>query len=92
MERLDKRIVGALRDATTREAVEDVFKRFEIHKTELKTQYLKEAMHNPQVFFSSGDATSTEHKYELILQMLLAGSWKLYDYYEKLGMIKHGNN
>ena len=92
MKELDKRIVGALRDATTRETVEDVFNRFEVKDMDLKTQYIREAMHNPEIFYSSGKVTSMEQQYELILQMLLARSWKLYDYYEKLELVKHGNN
>lgn len=92
MEKLDKRIVGALRDATTRETVEDVFDRFEIKDTDLKTQYIKEAMHDPEIFYSTGNDISIEQQYELILQMLLARSWKLYDYYEKLGLVQHGKN
>lgn len=92
MKELDKRIVGALRDVTTREAVEDLFNRFKVKNIDLKTQYIKEAMHNPEIFYSSGKDTSMKQQYELTLQMLLAGSWKLYDYYEKLGLVQHGNN
>lgn len=92
MKELDEQIVNTLRDATTREAVEGVFNRFEVKDTDLKTQYIKEAMHNPEIFYSSGKDTSMEQQYELILQMLLARSWKLYDYYEKLGLVQHGNN
>lgn len=83
---MDKRVVVSLRESDTKEKVEDTFKTFNISKTEDKIKYLDMAMYDPQVFYSSGEKTALEHKYELALQMFLDGSWKLYSYYEKLGL------
>ncbi|CEM62216.1 hypothetical protein DWQ65_03200 [Treponema phagedenis] len=86
-ENMDQRIVVSLRESKTKEKIEDTFKTFNIQDIQEKTAYLDEAMYSPEVFYSSGEERITpEHKYELALQMFLEGSWKLYSYYEKLGL------
>jgi len=46
---------------------------------------LNDSMGNPQTFFSS-DKISVDDEYELTIQMFLTGSWKLSEYYERLGI------
>ena len=83
---LDKVVVGALREARDRESIDNIFNRFDIRNIDEKADYLVEAMHNPQLFFSNGEDACLQQKYELILQMFLTFSWKLYNYYEILGL------
>ena len=83
---LDKVVIGALREATDRKSIENIFNRFDITTYEDKSAYLIEAMHNPELFFSNGENVILQQKYELILQMFLTFSWKLYNYYEILGL------
>lgn len=84
---MDERVVVSLRESTTKDKVEDTFKTFGISDTSEKISYLDKAMYSPKVFYSSGEEeTLVEHKYDLALQMFLEGSWKLYSYYEKMGL------
>ena len=58
---LDKVVVGALREATDRKSIENIFNRFDIKTIKDKTSYLVEAMHNPQLFFSNGENATLQH-------------------------------
>lgn len=66
-----------LRDCKTRTEVNEFFKGINISDAnfEAKNAFLLEVMHNPKVFFSTGQPTD-EQKYELILQAFLSGNWK----------------
>ena len=81
-------LVGALQKSTTKDDVSNCFRLFDVTEYKDKIDYLNIAMYSPQTFFSSGTEISLEQKYELTLQMFLAGTWKLYTYYEKLGLGK----
>lgn len=87
---LDKVVVGALREARDKKNIDNIFSRFDITTIEDKTLYLIEAMHNPRLFFSNGEDIPLKQKYELTLQMFLTFSWKLYNYYEILGLTPKG--
>jgi hypothetical protein len=84
VENQGKIIAGALKECGTRELVEDVFSRFQIDHKADRIASLNECMGNPQTFFSA-DLVSEEDKYELTVQMFLAGSWKLKEYYDRMG-------
>ena len=84
-EEKDKIIVGALKECSSRESVENIFKLFGIDDTAGRVGRLNDCMGNPQTFFSS-DKISAEEVYELTIQMFLTGSWKLSEYYERLGI------
>ena len=75
----------SLRDCKTRSDVNQFFKDREISDTnfEAKNAFLLEVMHNPRVFFSTGQPAD-EQKYELILQAFLSGNWKYSEAISKL--------
>jgi len=70
-----KPMIGAIRECNNRELLETMFKKFEVDKTEEKVDALKEAMYNPEVFFSSGNM-DIEQKYETLVGAFLSGIWK----------------
>ena len=82
----DERLIAILRKSTTEFEVEDSFIKFNVSSCEDKIAYLNKAMYSPQTFYSAGSEIPVTQKYELALQMFLAGTWKLYTYYEKLGL------
>lgn len=83
---MDERLIVSLRETTTREKVEDSFNKFAVTDLSEKIEYLDKAMYSPQVFYSSGENTNLADRYELTLQVFLKGSWKLQEYYAKLGL------
>lgn len=70
-------IVGALRACSSKNALENVFIKFDIGEKSLeeRIELLFEAMGNPQMFFSIGEP-SPKQRYELTIQMFLSMSWK----------------
>jgi hypothetical protein len=86
MEERDKIVIGALKECTTRESIEDTFKRYEITDTQEKIEKLNRCMGDPQTFFSSGKV-SLEETYELTIQMFLTMSWKLNEMYDRMGLV-----
>jgi hypothetical protein len=84
-EEKDKIIVGALKECGSRESIENIFNLFGIDDKSGRVGRLNDCMGNPQTFFSS-DKISIEDEYELTIQMFLTGSWKLSEYYERLGI------
>jgi hypothetical protein len=86
MSDFDEIMVGALEKCKSRESIEDVFNRFQVTGSEDKMKRLTETMGNPQTFFGS-QSLSIEDKYELTVQMFLTMSWKLSEYYKRIGGI-----
>ena len=85
MEERKKIVVGALKECSSRDSIEDTFKLFSIDDKTERIDRLNVCMGSPQTFFSS-DKISVEEKYELTIQMFLTKSWKLSEYYERLGI------
>jgi hypothetical protein len=85
VEKLDKIIIGALKECTTRASLEDTFNRFDITDTQERIDKLNRCMGNPRTFFSSGKVT-LEETYELTIQMFLTMSWKLNEIYDRMGL------
>lgn len=83
---MDSRLIASLRKSTTREIVEDTFSKFDVADLNEKIAYLDKAMCSTQVFYTIGKNTNLAELYEVILQVFLKGSWKLQEYYEKLGL------
>ena len=68
-------MIGAIRGSTTRPILDDMFKKFGVIETQAKVDALKEAMGNPDVFFSTGEL-NTEQQYETLVGAFLSGVWK----------------
>ncbi|GHV80609.1 hypothetical protein AGMMS49944_24000 [Spirochaetia bacterium] len=81
----DKIVIGALKECTSRETVEETFKLYQIADKAERVEKLNDCMGNPQTFFSS-DKISPEDTYELTLQMFLTMSWKLNEIYDRMGI------
>ncbi len=93
---MDKSLIAALREAKDRVKIEEIFKNFssksDDFEIQTKMEYLEAAMYNPQVFYSSGNKTSLEDKYELAIQRFLSRQWELRSFYEKAGLLKKDND
>jgi hypothetical protein len=81
----DKIVAGALKACESKEMLEDTFSRYSISDTVERINRLNECMGNPETFFSS-DKLSNKEKYELTIQMFLTKSWKLNEYYDRMGV------
>jgi hypothetical protein len=68
-------MIRAIRGSSTKPILEDVFNKFGVVETQAKVEALKEAMYNPEVFFSAGEL-DTEQQYEALMGVFLLGVWK----------------
>jgi len=50
-----KPMIGAIRECANRQLLDWIFAKFEVMDTHEKVGALKEAMYDPEVFFSSGE-------------------------------------
>ena len=85
MEERDKIIVGALKECGSEESIEEIFRLHQVLDTKERIEKLNECMGNPQTFFSS-DELSNDQKYDLTIRMFLTKSWKLAEYYNRMGV------
>jgi hypothetical protein len=72
-----KPMIGAIRECDNRQILETMFDRFEVKNSDkgARINALKEAMGNPDVFFSSGDM-DMDRQYESLVGAFLSGIWK----------------
>jgi hypothetical protein len=85
MKERDKVIIGALKECTLRETIEDTFDLYQITSIAERIEKLNDCMGNPQTFFST-ESVSLEETYELTIQMFLTMSWKLNEIYNRMGV------
>jgi hypothetical protein len=78
VEKLDRRVAGALKPCETQAKVEEIFELFRVTDAAQKIDYLGDCMGNPLIFFSDGDP-DIESRYLTVLSMFLTGEWKLYE-------------
>jgi hypothetical protein len=86
MKERDKIVIGALKECTTKESIEDTFRLYDITDTQERIDKLNQCMGDPQTFFSS-DKVSLDETYELTIQMFLSMSWKLNEIYDRMGLV-----
>ena len=82
---INKRLVGALQQCDTEILVEDTFARFGFFDYIQKKEHLKNAMGDPELFFSEGNDDAKD-QYTTVLSMFLTGEWKLNELYERSGL------
>ena len=70
-----KPMIGAIRECTNRQLLDCMFAKFEIQDTHEKAEALKEAMYNPEVFFSSANMDINQ-QFETLVGAFLSGIWK----------------
>ncbi|GHU39137.1 hypothetical protein FACS1894190_02530 [Spirochaetia bacterium] len=68
-------MIGAIRECGSRKILDDMFEKFNVSDRPSRIDALKEAMYNPEVFFSSGDM-DIERQYETLVGAFLSGVWK----------------
>jgi len=77
--------IAAIRTCKTRETLDKMLKKFEVTDGQETVDYLNECMYNPQTFFSSEPIT-IEEEAEFTKQVFLTGTWRLNEYYDRLGI------
>lgn len=77
--------IAAIRTCRTRDSLDDVLSRFEISDIRETIDCLNECMYNPERFFSS-EPISPEDELEFTQQIFLTGTWRLNDYYDRMGI------
>jgi hypothetical protein len=77
--------IAAIRTCKTRESLEDMLSRFEITGEQEAIDCLNKCMYNPQIFFSSRPS-SLEDECEFTKQIFLTGTWRLNEYYDRMGV------
>ena len=84
MKNLDAAI-AAIRTCKTRDSLDDMLIRFEMADSQEIIDCLDKCMYNPEKFYSSCP-TSIEDELEFTKQIFLTGTWRLNDYYERMGI------
>jgi hypothetical protein len=77
--------IAAIRTCRTRDSLDDMLNRFEIAGEQNIIDCLNECMYNPQTFFASKPIT-VEDELEFTKQIFLTGTWRLNDYYDRMGI------
>jgi len=80
--------VAAIRTCKTRESLDDMLTRFDLIESQEIINCLNECMYNPKRFFSDGQV-SLEEDLELTKQIFIAGTWRLNEYYDRMGIPAH---
>jgi hypothetical protein len=68
-------MIGAIRGCDTRQLLEKMFEKFEVVDKSDKVEALKEAMYDPDIFFSS-EPEDVDERYETLVGAFLSGVWK----------------
>jgi hypothetical protein len=81
MENQEERLpmIGAIRGCGNRALLESMFDKFNVADTLARIDALREAMYNPEVFFSEGDMDDLNRQYETLVGAFLSGIWKKED-------------
>ena len=77
--------IAAIRTCKTRETLDDMLNHFNLVNAQEIIDCLNECMYNPQTFFSSKPVT-IEDELELTKQVFLTGTWRLNEYYDRMGI------
>ena len=79
--------IAAVRTCRTRESLEEMLARFEgeIGDAQETIAFLNECMYSPQIFYTM-EPTSIEDALEFTKQTFLTGTWRLHEYYVRMGV------
>ncbi|MCL1910628.1 MAG: hypothetical protein FWG13_00270 [Leptospirales bacterium] len=83
--------IAAIRECKTRLDLDNVLDLFRITGMQETIDFLNVCMYNPQTFFSSEPIT-IEDEFEFTKQIFLTGTWRLNEYYDRMGIGKAGVN
>jgi uncharacterized protein YaaN involved in tellurite resistance len=77
--------IAAIRTCKTTDSLNHMLNRFEMTDAQDIVNCLNECMYNPETFFSSQPLT-IEDKLEFTKQIFLTGTWRLNEYYDRMGI------
>jgi hypothetical protein len=77
--------IAAIRTCKTSGSLDDMLKRFELVDAQETIDCLNECMYSPERFFSNRQI-SIEDELEFTKQIFLTGTWRLNEYYERMGI------
>ena len=77
--------VAAIRTCRTQSSLDDMLARFELTSSQEIIDCLNDCMYSPTRFFSSSKVT-VEEDLELTKQIFLAGTWRLNEFYDRMGI------
>jgi len=75
-EKMRDPMIGAIRQCFDRSQLEYIFKIFEAEDIQERLSILKEAMYNPEIFFSTGKIIDIEQQYETLVGAFLSRIWE----------------
>jgi len=78
--------VAAIRTCKTMDSLDAELARFDLREAGEIIDCLNRCMYNPERFFSSGGGVSIEDDMEMTKQIFLAGTWRLNEFYERMGI------
>ena len=79
--------IAAIRTCKTLGSLDDMLVRFELKDSREIISCLNECMYDPEKFYSSQPST-IEDELEFTKQIFLAGTWRLNEFYDRMGIPK----
>jgi len=77
--------IAAIRTCKNRKDLDDMLRQFDVTEANEAIKCLNECMFNPQTFASPKE-TSLEDELEFSKQIFLTGTWRLNEYYDRMGI------
>ena len=74
-------VVGGLKSCSSRNGVDELFNKYDIHERKLRIALLREAMGNPETFYSH--KLPQDKMYQQEVSMLLTKAWEINELYAK---------
>ena len=78
-------VVAGLRACSSRKGVDKLFENYQISEHKLRIKLLREAMGNPQTFYSH--ELPQDKMYQQEVSMLLTKAWEINEIYAKEGFV-----
>ena len=77
-------VVGGLKSCSSRAGVDELFNKYDIHEMKSRIALLREAMGNPETFYSH--KLPQDKMYEQEVSMLLTKAWEINELYARGGL------
>ena len=81
-------VVGGLKSCSSRNGVDELFNKYDVHESKLRIELLREAMGNPETFYSH--KLPEDEMYQQEVSMLLTKAWEINELYVRgsLGKVR----
>jgi len=83
--------IAAIRTCRNRKDLDDMLRQFDVTEAEEAIKCLNECMFSPQTF-ASPEKTLLEDELEFSKQIFLTGTWRLNEYYDRMGIETASNH